>query len=70
MSAMTAENPTKKQLDYIYDIEAVLGATFNGSTKKEASLWLKKTIPLYKPELKQMDLEREAELDLIDACRD
>ena len=69
MSAATAEKPTQKQLEYIHDIEEVLGTEFKGSTKKEASIWLNKKVPMYKQELKQMELDREAELDMIDARR-
>lgn len=50
--AMNSDNtqnnqPTKKQLDFIADIQEFTGIQFTGSTKKEASKYISDNIELY-----------------------
>lgn len=45
--------PTERQLRFIREIEDVLGITFDGATKKEASEWIDKHISAF--ELETLD---------------
>ena len=42
------DQPTKKQLDFIADIQEFTGTLFTGSTKTEASKYISDNIELYK----------------------
>lgn len=42
------DQPTKKQLDFIADIQEFTGTLFTGSTKAEASKYISDNIELYK----------------------
>ena len=42
------DQPTKKQLDFIADIQEFTGTLFTGSTKSEASKYISDNIELYK----------------------
>lgn len=48
MKNMMAQMATKKQLDFIKDIEEFVDEKFTGKTKKEASDYIGRNIEIYK----------------------
>lgn len=58
------ESPTKKQIEYIRDIEEYLHVRFCGKTKQDATKWLSEYSPMYQI---QRELEMETMYDLDNA---
>lgn len=56
------EAPTKKQIEYIKDIEEYLSVRFYGKTKQDATLWISKYSPMYQT-LRELELEAMYDLD-------
>ncbi len=42
------DKPTRKQLDFIADIEEAIGEEFEGETREEASEWIDEHIDQYR----------------------
>lgn len=60
---------TQKQLDYIKAIQDDIGGNFTGTTKKEASEWLSRMVPIYKQWVRDRQLEA-IDAELQDGRRD
>lgn len=50
------ERPTHRQVEYIAAIEDVLGEKFRGSTKQEASDYIRRNADAYKEEVRQLNV--------------
>jgi hypothetical protein len=61
---------TQKQLDYIKAIQDDIGGNFTGTTKREASEWLSRMVPIYKQWVRDRQLEAEIDAEIQDGRRD